>query len=622
MTHPSFTHKHWHETPSDPRMAMTLAQRLDIPDVVARILAARGHDAESAAAFLEPRLKTSLPDPYHLRDMHKAVARLVQAIFPHTPQDPTDTAKPFAAKRSTDKNIPAAPEKIVVWGDYDVDGATSTSLLLNYFRSIGVHADYYIPDRQKEGYGPNAAALEMIARHGATLVITVDCGTTAFEPLRAAKVAGLDVIVLDHHLSEDSMPEAVAVVNPNRRDQLETTCRNLAAVGVCLLTLVALNSALEQAGFFHATGAVKPDLRQFLDIVALGTVADVVPLTGLNRAFVAQGLKIMAQQQNAGMRSLMTVSKLTSAPSAYHCGFLLGPRINAGGRVGLSSLGTQLLTSRDSLTADQIAAELDRLNQERQAIELGVLDIAMQQAEAQAEKPMIVVAASDWHEGVIGIVAGRIKEKFDRPTLCISLSEGKGKGSGRSAQGVHLGDLIISAKNAGLLTAGGGHAAAAGFSVLTEKLAEFQDYCLAQLASIPLKPAALHYDAVLPLSAATLYMAEHLEALAPFGMGNPQPRFLLSNVVVGYLEPVGKGHLRVQLQDPFGSARVTAMCFRAEDSGLLPELIARRGQKVDALVTMKKDTWNGNTRLGLFIEDVRAATASAAQHTEAAFTAA
>lgn len=576
----SFTNKTWRQANHDYRQVLTLAQRLGLPEILAQVLAARGFHADDAPDYLTPKLKTSLPNPYHLHGMREAVARLVQAI--------------------------QGDEKIIVWGDYDVDGATSTALLLNYFTALGLEAGYYIPDRQKDGYGPNATGLERLAAEGAKLVITVDCGVTAFAPLEAAQKAGLDIMVIDHHLGEDTLPPAVAVVNPNRRDQ-ESPCKNLAAVGVCFLVLVALNTVLEQRGFFNEARP-KPNLQQFLDIVALGTVADVVPLTGLNRAFVAQGLKVMAGQRNEGMKALMAVANMNSVPSAYHCGFLLGPRINAGGRVGLSSLGTQLLTCTDPIRAKVLAQQLDDLNRERQTLEQQVLEAALAQAAASPEASIIIAAGEGWHEGVIGIVAGRLKEKYTRPALCLSIHNGMAKGSGRSALGLHLGNIILAAKAAGLLTAGGGHAAAAGFSLPAASIPAFTAFCQEAVAKAALPEPSLEYDAPLPLATATLFLAGHLEAMAPFGMGNPQPRFLLSGVRLGYMEPVGKGHLRVMLEDPLGNSRVSSMIFRAEETGLMAALMARRGGLVDAVATLKRDEWQGRERLSVILEDVRLAT--------------
>jgi single-stranded-DNA-specific exonuclease len=579
MVNISFTNKVWRQANYSSRQALTLAQRLSLPEILAQVLVARGLYVDDAAQYLDPKLKTSLPDPYHLHGMQEAVSRLVQAI--------------------------QANERVVVWGDYDVDGATSTSLLLNYFSAIGFEVGYYIPDRQRDGYGPNALGLEQLAADGTTLVITVDCGVTAFAPLEIAQKAGLDVLVIDHHLGEETLPPAVAVVNPNRRDQ-ESPCKNLAAVGVCFLVLVALNTALAQQGFFNETRQ-KPELQQFLDIVALGTVADVVPLTGLNRAFVAQGLKVMASQRNEGLKALMTVANMNSKPSAYHCGFLLGPRINAGGRVGLSSLGTQLLTCTDPIQAKVLAQQLDNLNRERQTLEQQVLEAALAQAAKTQDASIIITAGEGWHEGVIGIVAGRLKEKYGRPALCLSIHNGMAKGSGRSALGLHLGNIILAAKAAGLLTAGGGHAAAAGFSLPAENIPAFTDFCQDAVVKAALPAPSLEYDAPLPLAMTTLFLVGHLEAMAPFGMGNPQPRFLLGGVRLGYMEPVGKGHLRVMLEDPLGSSRVSAMIFRAEESGLMAALMARRGALVDVLVTLKRDEWQGRERLGVTLEDVRLA---------------
>jgi single-stranded-DNA-specific exonuclease len=588
----SVTGRRWKMAQAEERQVLHLAQKFQLPGIVARLLVVRGLHPEQAADFLEPRLKTMLPDPLHLNDMARAVERAAHAV--------------------------AHQQPIAVFGDYDVDGATSTALLLRYFRTIGHPIGYYIPDRLTEGYGPNAAAFARLASAGMRLILTVDCGTTAFAPLEAAAGLGLDVVVLDHHLSEAAMPSALAIVNPNRLDETSPH-GTLAAVGVVFLFLIALTRALEDSGFFQR--APRPDLLSMLDIVALGTVADVVPLSGVNRAFVAQGLKVLAARRNIGLKALSDVARMDEKPSSYHLGFLLGPRVNAGGRVGQCDLGARLLSTDNPLEAAELAAQLDGYNQERKILE----DIALQEAIAQAEQqageaPVLLVAASGWHPGVIGIVAGRLKERYHRPSIVVALDKGVGKGSGRSISGVHLGNLVLAARQQGYLVAGGGHAMAAGLTIEAKKISAFTDFLndrvRQQLAATPLEPT-LAIDAVAPLSAITAELATTLERLAPFGMGNAQPRFAFHDVLLLQAEPMGAqgAHLRLLLGT--GSQQippVKAVCFRAFEGDLGQFLLERRGRRVHLAGTIQRDTWGGANKAQVFVDDAMAVEAVSASH--------
>ena len=436
----------WRSRLTDERAALALSQQLDLPEVVGRVLAARGVGLDEGEKFLNPKIRASLPDPSHLLDMDKAADRLAAAVM--------------------------AGEGIAVFGDYDVDGATSAALLRRFFRAAGSDLEVYIPDRKAEGYGPNLPALLRLRDAGAGVVVTVDCGTSAFEPLAAAAEAGLDVIVVDHHVAEAGLPVTFALVNPNRFDET-SGCSHLAAVGVAFLLVVAVNRRLREAGWYE--DRPEPDPLAWLDLVALGTVCDAVPLTGLNRAFVAQGLKIMARRANAGLAALSDVASIDGSPTSYHAGFILGPRVNAGRRIGESALGARLLATEDREEALTIAHRLDELNDERRAIEAEVLAQAIEQAERARETsdaPMTLVAREGWHAGVIGIVASRLADRFNRPAAVIALEDGQGKGSARSIPGVNLGAAIIAAPQAGILTAGGGHPMAAGFSLEAARLDE------------------------------------------------------------------------------------------------------------------------------------------------------
>jgi single-stranded-DNA-specific exonuclease len=570
----------WRQRPYDDRLGLAIAQREGVPELIGQLLAARGQTIESAATYLTPRLRDQMPDPSLFRDMDKAAARLADAIM--------------------------NAEQIAIFGDYDVDGATSSALLMRFLASVGAKAPIlYVPDRLAEGYGPNAPAMQKLAEAGAKLVITVDCGITAFDPLQAAKDAGLDVVVVDHHVAEPRLPVAHAVVNPNRLDEAPGYGQ-LAAVGVAFLVVVATNRALRARGFY-GDGRAEPDLMQWLDIVALGTVADVVPLTGINRALVAQGLKVMGGRQNIGLNALSDVARINERPSAYHAGFLLGPRVNAGGRVGRSDLGAKLLASNDTDFAREIAAELDTLNTERRDIEARVLDAAIHAAEAHAaESPYLIFACGEnWHPGVIGIVAGRLKERYQRPACVVAVENGIGKGSGRSVGSLHLGNAIIAAREAGIIAKGGGHAMAAGFEVPQERLRDLQAFLherfVSHMNGEALMPV-LDVDAALQPKAATTDLLNMLERMGPFGAGNAEPRFVLPNVRLAYADPVGSGHLRLQIEGADG-ARLKAIAFRAFESELGHRLASARGMRLHLAGHLRRDTWQGRDNVQLIVED-------------------
>ncbi len=573
----SLTGCEWIFKQADDRLTTTLMQQHDLPEVLARILAARGASSDDVESFLNPSLKQLLPDPYHLKDMEVAASRITKAI--------------------TDK------ETIAIFGDYDVDGATSSALLMRYFRALGGNPIVYIPDRMTEGYGPNAKAMLTLKERGASVVITVDCGTLAFEALEAAHDAGLDVIVIDHHQGEARLPKACAVVNPNRLDETSQH-RHLAAVGVAFLLAVAVNKKLREQGM------AQPDLRQWLDIVALGTVCDVVSLTGANRAFVAQGLKMMGARENIGIRAVLDMAGIAEKPSVYHAGFVIGPRINAGGRVGRSDLGVRLLTSEDEQEAKALAAELDKHNAERKAIESLVQEEAMQHAEAQAAEPLIIVSGKGWHPGVIGIVAGRIKERFNRPVAVIAMADGVGKASARSVSGFDIGAAVIAARDAGILVAGGGHAMAAGFTVEEQRIDELRTFLLERAMTKHAeltRHKRLHLDAELTLAGVTEELVEKIERLGPFGQGNPSVRVVVRGVVNMKPEIVGQSHIRTFLKDPLGKGSISAIAFRAVDSKLGEALFATRGRVVDIACQMKINEWMGKRSVNLVIEDIATA---------------
>jgi single-stranded-DNA-specific exonuclease len=563
-------------------VAAAIATQLAVPEILARLLSQRGVGLEEAARFLSPRLRDQLPDPAYLKDMGRAVERLVRAVRDN--------------------------EKIVVFGDYDVDGATSAALLLRFFAAVGAQGALYVPDRMREGYGPNAPALLRLKEEGAGIVICVDCGTTAHEALEAAKAAGLDVIVIDHHVAEPLLPSAVAVVNPNRLDEASAH-GNLAAVGVAFLLAVAANRALRDAGWYRARA--EPDLLQWLDLVALGTVCDVVPLTGLNRALVAQGLKVAQRGANPGMAAL---AALGAAPgriepiNAYQLGFVLGPRVNAGGRVGGADLGARLLTTDDPALAAELAQRLDGYNKERREIEAQTLAAAIELVERQnTDSPVLVFAASEgWHPGVIGIVAARLRERYERPACVVALADGIGRGSGRSIPGLALGSAVIAARQAGLLINGGGHAMAAGFTVAADKLVELGEFLAERLndgldRSILVPELAI--DAALSAAAAQGDLVAQLEGLAPFGSANPEPRFAFPAVRAAYVEPVGTGHLRLRVADALGGAPLNGIAFRAADTPVGKLLVEAKGRAIHLAGHLRRDTWRGGDAVQLVLDD-------------------
>ncbi len=586
----SLTGRRWAARLADERVALAIGQRHGLPDAVARLLAARDVDPEAVPRFLDPTLRELLPDPSHLKDMDAAVARLVRAV--------------------------QGGERIVVFGDYDVDGATSSALLLRFFRAVGGNIGVYIPDRRKEGYGPNTGALLKLKADGAAVVVTVDCGVTAFEPLSEARRAGLDTIVIDHHMAEIALPEALAVVDPNRVDD-DSPHKQMAAVGVAFLLAVGVNRRLRETGWFGADRA-EPDLRQWLDLVALGTVCDVVPLTGVNRALVRQGLKVMAERRNIGLAALADVARLKEAPGAYHLGFLLGPRVNAGGRVGQADLGARLLSSDDPHEVAALAVRLDEFNAERRAIERDVLDQAIARVEGlygpdRAGMPAALVVESEgWHVGVIGIVASRLVERYGRPAFVIGLDGDLGKGSGRSVRGVDLGAAVIAARQAGYLVNGGGHAMAAGLTVSRDAvadLARFLDQRIAPQLGLAPPVRELGIDAALSPAAATRELVETIERVGPFGAGNALPRFVLTSVRVSYAQPVGEGHVRCTLVGA-DRGRVEAIAFRANQSPLGPALLDSARPILHVAGALRLDRFGGRETVRLQIDDAVAAAGS------------
>lgn len=552
----------------------------EVDDLVTQLLLARGCPFDEIEAYRSPSIRAFMPDPSIFQDMDRAAARLADAV--------------------------TAQETVTIFGDYDVDGATSAALLVRLLRDLGLAAQSYIPDRLLEGYGPSGDALVRLRQAGATLVVTVDCGAQAFEALDMARDAGLEVIVVDHHKCATELPAALALVNPNRLDEGEGAAHgHLAAVGVAWLLGAALLRTLRQRGFF--VDRPEPKLLDLLDLVALGTVADVAQLKGLNRAFVAQGLKVMAGQRNIGMAALAKAARLTRAPTCSDLGFALGPRINAGGRVGKSDLGVRLLTTTDVEEALEIADELDRLNTERRAIEAAVQEEAAVLAQRQGNRAVALVAGEGWHPGVIGIVAGRLKEKMARPAIVIAVDEaGLGKGSGRSIAGVDLGAAILAAKDMGLLIAGGGHAMAAGLTVAADKIDALGDFLEERLAEDVARASegrALLIDAIVAPGGITPQLVETLDAAGPYGMGWPAPRIAAGPMRIVKADIVGKDHVRAVLAGDDGRS-IKAVAFRQAESELGQSLLhAGRDRRLWVAGRARLDDWSGRATAELHIDD-------------------
>lgn len=559
-------------------VALAMAQTHGLPDIVARILAGRGVALEAASAFMEPTIRDLLPDPATLTDMDKAAERLARAV----------------RKR----------EPVAIFGDYDVDGASSAALLKRFFDHFGMIAEIYIPDRIFEGYGPNPDAMRELVGRGASLIVTVDCGSNSHAALEAARDAGADVVVLDHHQMAGDLPVAVAVVNPNREDDLSGQ-GHLCAAGVTFLAMVRTARLLRDGG--HDAG---PDLMSLLDLVALATVCDVVPLVGVNRAFVVKGLQVARAMGNPGLGALARAARIGEPLNSFHLGFLIGPRINAGGRIGDAALGSRLLATDDPVEAGEIAATLDRLNQERQAMEQEMLAQAREEADAElASKnpPAVLVTANEgWHPGIVGLIAARLKEQARRPAFAIAFNpNGTGTGSGRSISGFDLGRLVREAVEAGLLSKGGGHAMAAGITLERARLGELRAFFEERAAETVARLKAddsLAIDAALSADGASLELCEMLERAGPFGQGHPQPVLALPRHQISDAATVGTSHVRVNLRSEAGG-RLQAIAFRAAENDLGRFLYDNRGQSVHLAGSISVNHWNGNRRVQFRISD-------------------
>ncbi|CAN5252819.1 single-stranded-DNA-specific exonuclease RecJ [soil metagenome] len=568
----------WRERPADPEVTRGNMRLFGLSEPLARALASRGIGEGDGTNYLAPTLKALFPDPSSFKDMDRAVDILLGAL--------------------------EHDRKVVIFADYDVDGATSAALLVRWFRAMGKDTPIYIPDRMTEGYGPSPAAFRRLREEGAELVVTLDCGAAAHDAIEAAIEVGLPIVVIDHHLMRETAPKAAALVNPNQAD-----CGSgqgvLCAAGVALVLLAALNREARKRGLFAERA--EPDLRQWLDLAALGAICDVTQLTGFNRALTSQGLKVMSAWGNPGLKALLEVSGGKPTATTFHAGFLLGPRINAGGRIGRSDLGARLLSTDDPAEAQTLAVELDALNTERKAVEREVVEAAAAMIENAAnfdpETPVIVVAGDDWHPGVIGIAAGRLRERYRKPVVVIGVDRAAnvGKGSGRSQPGVNLGRAIQAAFDAGLLMAGGGHAMAAGLTIQPDFIPELRDFLVARLAEEQeAQDDSVEIDALITPSAADRALYEDFQRLTPFGPGNPEPVFAMADAIIDQAMPVKGGHVRCTLRDGHGG-RLRAVAWRCEDTPVGRALLA--GGRLHLVGRLKPDDWQGRNGVEFEIED-------------------
>ena len=550
-----------------------------LSEIVAKLLSIRKKNIEDIGLFLNPTIKNLLPNPLRLKDMDNATERTYQSI-----------------KRS---------ELIGIFGDYDVDGATSTALLARYFLSINQKIQTYIPDRKREGYGPSVEGFNNLIKLGTKIIFTVDCGTLSFEPVKIAQSQNIDVIVLDHHQSDLKLPNACAIVNPNRYD--DTSKLNyLCAAGVCFMFLVALNKKLRDSNWFEEKKISEPNILNFLDLVSLGTVCDVVPLVDLNRAIVTQGLKVLKKRSNLGLKTLYDLCKIESQPTTYHLGYILGPRINAGGRVGKSSHGAELLSSNDPQRTYQIACDLNKSNKERQSIELMLSEQINSEVKNFQNDPVLVLAGNSWHEGIIGIIASRIKEKYNKPTILISVNESLGKGSARSIFGFDIGTQIIKATQSGIVEKGGGHKMAGGFTIKKEKISLFRKFLIknfekSQLSSS--KIVNLYLDSIISPRALNEEFYFAIERLAPFGSGNSEPKFVIENLQVVSSDLIADKHIKTALYGKDGSI-IKSIAFNAKDGPLEAFLNKKNKKKFNIAGKMNLNEWRGKKNIEFIIEDV------------------
>jgi len=554
-------------------------ENFSLTEIVAKLLSIRKKNIDDIALFLDPKIKNLLPNPLHLKDMKSAIERTYKSII--------------------------KSELIGIFGDYDVDGASSTALLARYFLSINQKIQTYIPDRQTEGYGPNNLGFNNLISNGAKIIFTVDCGTLSFGPINFAQKLNVDVIVLDHHQSDVKLPEACAIVNPNRYDDT-SELNYLCAAGVCFVFLVALNKKLRDENWFKNNNINEPNILNSLDLVSLGTVCDVVPLIGLNRAIVKQGLKIIKKRSNLGLKTLYDLCNIESQPTTFDLGFRLGPRINAGGRVGKASHGAELLISNDPEKTYQIALDLDKSNKERQAIELMLSEQINLEVKNYHNHPVLVMSGNNWHEGIIGIVASRIKEKYSKPTILISLKQNIGKGSARSVVGFDIGSQIIKAVQCGILQKGGGHKMAGGFILKKENIPTFRDFLIKNFEKSNINSSAstnLYLDSIIAPSALNEVFFDEINCLAPFGSGNSEPKFVIENIKVISANIVGNNHIKLILSGKDGTV-FKSLAWNAINTPLEPFLNNKNRKRINIAGKIHLNQWRGERKVEFMIEDI------------------
>ena len=556
-----------------------LKDNFNLSEIVSKLIAIRNIKLDEVKLFLNPKIKNLLPNPFVLKDMEKAVDRTIKGI--------------------------QNKEKIGIFGDYDVDGATSTAILGNYFNEINKEVEIYIPDRKTEGYGPSKKGFEKLISTGSKLIFTVDCGTLSFDTIEFSQKKNTDVLVLDHHQSELKLPKAFSVVNPNRYDD-KSNLNYLCAAGVCFMFLVALNKKLRELNWFKKNNINEPNLINYLDLVSLGTVCDVVPLIGLNRAIVSQGLEILKKKSNLGLKTLKNICGIESNLSTYHLGYILGPRINAGGRVGRCSHGANLLLSRDSKEIFKIATELESYNKERKSIESAMLKKIESTIVIDSNEPVIILSGHNWHGGIIGIIAARLKEKYNKPTIIISVEKGVGRASARSIVGFDIGTAIISAVQNNILTKGGGHKMAAGFTIEENKIEEFKEFIKKKFSKIQKnlkKTNTLFFDSKISPSALNEDFFSEINSLSPFGSGNPEPRFVIEDLELLKSSIVGERHIKSLLSARDGSV-IKSVTFNAIKTNLETYLLSKKRKKINIFGKLSLNEWKGQRNVEFIIDDI------------------
>ena len=571
--------KNWIQKEFDLDEIKFIKENFFLDEIVAKLLSIRKIKKEEINFFLNPSIKNSLPNPYSLNDMQKAIDRTISCIVSN--------------------------EKVGIFGDYDVDGATSTAILGNYFRALNLPYEIYIPDRQKEGFGPNEKGFDYLIENGSKLIFTVDCGTLSYLPIEYANTKKIDVIVIDHHQSEINLPKAHSIVNPNRFDD-RSELNYLCAAGVCFMFLVALNKKLRENNWFINKSINEPDLLNFLDLVSLGTICDVVPLVDLNRAFVNQGLKVVNQKKNLGLKTLIEISEIENNLTTYHLGYVLGPKINAGGRVGKSTHGAKLLLNNDSKDAFKISSELNNYNKERQLLEKELLKDIMDKDYGLTDEPVIVLHGENWHEGIIGIIAARIKEKYNKPTFIISTKSGLGKGSARSIYGFDIGTAVIAAVQNKILIRGGGHKMAAGFTLDTDKISEFKNFLIRKFKSININLESkknIFYDTEISPSAINIDFYEKINVLSPFGSANPEPKFIIKNVRPVNSKIVGEKHIK-SIFEGSDSSTFKTITFNCVDNVLGSYLLKKNIKNFNILGKLSLNEWRGQKNVEFIIDDI------------------